>query len=54
MAVFHTYVQDNQLQGVAVPPADDRDTGGYPFSMCWLTIKLVATADEQKFVGLLP
>jgi hypothetical protein len=48
MTVFHT----------GVPPAGDRDTGGYPFSKCcdkyWLTIELVVKIDGQKFVGLLP
>jgi hypothetical protein len=37
------HVQDNQLEEVAVSPADDRDT-----------IELVVRADEQKLVGFLP
>jgi hypothetical protein len=52
------HVEHNQLQEVAVPPADDRDTGGYPFSKyCdkyWLTIELFVRADGQNFMGLLP
>jgi hypothetical protein len=49
------HVEENQLEEVAVPPADDKDTGGYPFSKCcWLTIELFVRADGQKFMGLLP